>query len=82
MRLVGGGGISRVPVDVGVDQRPGAIEILRVGQHVEELRHRVGAGGARQQSIGEAGFRIELIGVGEREHVDRIKDVEMLQLIA
>jgi hypothetical protein len=65
-----------------VRQRAGAIEVLGVGQHVKELRHGVGASRARQQAVGQPGFRIGLVLVGEREHVDRIEDVEVLELIA
>ena len=67
---------------IGVHQRAGAVEVLGVGQQVEDLRRGAGPFRARQQAVGRAGFRIGRRTVGERKQVDRKQDVEELQRVA
>jgi hypothetical protein len=49
---------------------------------VEELRHRAAQPRPGEQPVVGAGDRIGLLFVGEREHVHRVLDVEVLQLVA
>ncbi len=82
MRLVGGGGTSRVPLTSVWISDPARLKYSESVNTWKNFGSRVAAGGARQQSVGDAGLGIELVGIGEREHVDRIEDVEVLQLVA
>ena len=64
------------PGGIGVDQRSGAVEILRIAQDMEDFGGDVVGLGARKQRAGGAGFRIGFLSIGEWEHVDRKMDIE------
>ena len=67
---------------VGVHERSGAVEVLGIGQKVEDLRRGAALLGTRQQAVADTAFRVRLGAVGERKQVDRVKDVEELQRVA
>ena len=67
---------------VGVHQRAGAIEVLRVREQVKELRRGAGALGTREQAVDHAAFGIGRRTVGEGKQIDREQNVEILQRVA
>ena len=69
-------------VDRRVIERRGAAPVFVRGVGVEDVGLKRRLGRVRQQPVGHAGFRIVLLGVGERKDVGRVEEVQVGMAVA